>query len=495
MSDPVSDGPVWLGFDLGTQSVRALLADTTGQVLATATRPLTSHRSGRKHTQEPEQWWQAVCACCREVTATIAPERIAALAVDATSGTILLTDQQLQPASEALMYDDTRAQAEAAEVQQHGQALWADLGYAMQPSSALPKLLWLARRQPSGPKGLHLTHQNDFIHGRLAGRRLPTDTSHALKSGYDLDRNCWPLDLLAGLGLPVSLFPEAVPPGSLIGEVSPAAAAQTGLRPGTPIISGMTDGCAAQLSSGAVTEGSWNSVLGTTLVLKGVTAQRLHDPLNVIYSHRSADGKWLPGGASSTGAGLISTLFPPGDLDTLAATASQRPPTSLLVYPLAATGERFPFFAPEATGFQSRSPADPAEHYRAILQGVAFLERLAFDYLALLGADTSGSLSISGGATRSPLWNQIRADVLGRTLSVPAVTEPAFGMSLLAAASCSSLAEAARQMIRTGSEVQPSPAATAACSPLYHCFVEALVDRRWLPETLAAFSLRRWPTA
>ena len=488
----------WLGLDLGTQSVRAIVADDEGAVLATASAPLTSRRSGREHTQDPADWWAGVCAVCREATASVPAERIAALAVDATSGTCLLTDSHLEPASEALMYDDTRAYTEAADVQTRGAALWSEFSYTIQPSWALPKLLWLVRRQNATEmqaKGdLLLAHQNDFIHQRLAGRRLPADASHALKSGYDLERNEWPLALLAELGLPVSLFPETVRPGVVIGAVSADAAAITGLAAGTPIVSGMTDGCAAQLASGAVEEGSWNSVLGTTLVLKGVTAARLHDPLGVVYSHRSADGKWLPGGASSTGAGLISKLFRPDALDSLAAEATRRGPTTLLSYPLAGTGERFPFFAPQAIGFSSRAAGDDAEQYRAILQGVAFLERLSFEYLQMLGASLAGTLSISGGATRSALWNQIRADVLARPLTIPAVTEAAFGMCVLAASPWSSLEVSARRMVRAGSVVQPAADFGAVYAPLYRNLLDELEARTWLPAVLAAFARERLST-
>ena len=486
---------VWLGIDLGTQSVRAILADDAGAVLATSAHPLTSRRSGREHTQSPDEWWQAVCACCRAVTAAVGPAmaaRLAGLAIDATSGTILLTDAQLAPVSDTLMYDDGRAGAEAAQVQERGRALWSELGYAMQPSWALPKLLWLWRHGSfDHGADLRLTHQNDFIHQRLAGVRLVTDASHALKSGYDAGRDRWPVSLLEDLGLPAALFPKVVAPGSLIGAVSIAAAAETGLPAGLAIVSGMTDGCAAQIASGAVGEGSWNSVLGTTLVVKGVTTARLHDPLGVVYSHRSADGMWLPGGASSTGAGAIAQNFAGANLDALAREAERRGVSSLVTYPLATTGERFPFFAPEATGFASRAPHDAAEQYRAILQGVAFLERLSFDYLRMLGAPMGGELSISGGATRSRLWNQIRADVLGRTLTIAAVTEPAFGMAVLAAAARSSITEAATRMVRTGGVLHPAVSFAASYGELYRNLLDQLERRGWLPAALAAFSRAR----
>jgi sugar (pentulose or hexulose) kinase len=252
----------------------------------------------------------------------------------------------------------------------------------------------------------------------------------------------------------------------------------------------MTDGCAAQIAATGLRTGSWNSVLGTTLVLKGATETQLHDPNGVVYSHRAPDGRWLPGGASSTGAGSIAKHFRKEDLDQLQATAAKRGPTDLIVYPLHGTGERFPFAAPQARAFQLRGPQDEAELYRAILQGVAFLERLSFDYLKLLGTPVSGAISVSGGAVRNGLWNQIRADVLARTLTIPAVTEPAFGMAMLASSQGPSL-ERATRMIHTGSRIDPALPFAETYGAAYRGWLSELEARGWLQPELAAYSNRQ----
>ncbi len=485
------DGAVWLGIDLGTQSVRAMVVRDDGEVLATASHPLTSRRAGREHTQNPELWWRAVCTCIRAVTLNLPANAIAGLAVDATSGTVLLTDEALRPASEALMYDDGRAETEALEVQAAGAELWAELGYCIQPAWALPKLLRLARTtDPGRLASLRLTHQNDFINNHLAGTPLATDWSHSLKTGFDLLRTAWPFALFTDLGLPRTLFPEVVPPATLLGHVCPAAAAETGLLAGTPIHAGMTDSCAAQIASGATSPGEWNSVLGTTLVLKGVTHARLHDPLGVVYSHRAPSGAWLPGGASSTGAGALSVALPGAHLDGLSVKAAQRSPTTVICYPLASPGERFPFHAPSATAFTLGSPRDDVEQYLSILQGVAFIERLAFDDLDLLGAPVDGELFLSGGAVRSPLWNQLRADILHRPVTLAAITEPAFGMAVLAASHASSLAETAARMVRRG-RVIPPRRDFALYGDLYSKLLRELRDHGWVPEALYTHALGR----
>jgi sugar (pentulose or hexulose) kinase len=480
--------PVYLGIDLGTQSVRTLAVTEDGDVAASATHPLQSMRDGARHEQDPELWWTAVTATCREVMTSLGKNtEVKGLAIDATSGTILLMDEQLRALTLGLMYDDGRAQEEAKLANEAGQTLWSELGYRMQPSWALPKILWLARNGEI-PKGARLAHQNDFINARLAGRLLPTDSSNGLKTGFDLIRMHWPMDIFNDLGLDRSLFTEVVLPGKMIGEVHSSAAGETGIAAGTPIFAGMTDGCAAQIASGATTPGSWNSVLGTTLVMKGVTRELLHDPLGVIYSHRSADGLWLPGGASSIGAGVIAKDFAADDLGALNEYALQAGPTDLIAYPLMGQGERYPFSTPAARGFMLGEAASEEARYTAVLQGIAFIERLAFDALRMLGAPVDGSFTISGGATKSEALNTMRADMMEREIDIPAVTEGAMGMAILAASHESSIPVATQRMVRLRRTIEPKRDFSDYAKQ-YAVLVNELHQRGWLPDELAKFAI------
>ena len=471
--------PVYLGIDLGTQSVRALAVDAEGTVLASALQKLTSQRDGVRHEQSPESWWTATTSCLREVTTILGTStQITGLAVDATSGTILLMDDHCRPLTPALMYDDGRAKAEAAESNEAGPALWQQMSYRMQPSWALPKLLWLLRHE-SVPTTAKLAHQNDFINACLVGHAMATDSSHALKTGYDLIRSEWPASILDSLNVPLSILPEVVAPGTKIGVVCREAAEQTGLPAGVPIYAGMTDGCAAQIASGATEVGSWNSVIGTTLVIKGVTRELLRDPLGVIYSHRSADGLWLPGGASNTGAAAIVAEFNSSALDKLNHAAALAGPTSLVVYPLASKGERFPFVASEATGFSLGNANSLEERYRGVLQGIAMVERLSFEALRNLGASIDGRFTISGGAVKSEALNQMRADILERELSVPEVIEGAFGMAMLAAAAESSIQQVTRRMVRITRTIAPKRSFREYADQ-YAALIAELKRRGWL---------------
>jgi sugar (pentulose or hexulose) kinase len=276
---------IWIGLDLGTQSARALAASGTGDVLAAASRRLGGRRDGPTHEQDPAGWWEALSGACSEALARVDGRAVCGVACCSTSGTVLLVGADGRPAMPALMYDDARAADEARRVADAGAATWRTLGYRMQPTWGLPKLLWLLD-QGEAPAGARLAHQADVVNRRLAGTEVASDWSHALKSGYDLLAGAWPFAVLDELGIPASLMPAVAPPGSRIGEVCESAAAATGIPAGTPLLAGMTDGCAAQIAAGALGAGAWNSVLGTTLVLKGVTEELLCDPGGVVYSHR-----------------------------------------------------------------------------------------------------------------------------------------------------------------------------------------------------------------
>ncbi|MFW6060617.1 MAG: FGGY-family carbohydrate kinase [Phycisphaeraceae bacterium] len=490
-SGATTSGPIWLGVDVGTQSARVLAVSPVGEVLGAGTCKLASRRDGVRHEQDPATWWNAVVEACRAALAALPAERIAGVAVDGTSGTVLLADERGAPLTPGIMYDDGRAAEEARAVNEVGGEVWARLGYRMQPSWALPKVVWLARHHQLARGAARLLHQTDFINRQLVGREVVSDTSTALKSGYDLLEERWPGEVLDALRIDRRWLPEVVRPGSGIGEVGREAAAATGIPEGTPVIAGMTDGCAAQIGAGALRVGSWNVVLGTTLVFKGVTPELIRDPAGVVYCHRSPDGNWLPGGASSTGAGALTHHFPNRDLDELSSRAAAYEPAGVVAYPLVSRGERFPFIAPEAEGFMLGESRDEAQRYAALLQGVALVERLCFDYLDMLGAPVDGELRLTGGGAKSRYWCQLRADVLGRPVCLPEQAEAALGMAVLAASHGRRVADVAGEMVRVRETIEPRADGRAKFDEAYLQLVNALARRGWLPEAVAAHARKR----
>jgi D-ribulokinase len=234
----------------------------------------------------------------------------------------------------------------------------------------------------------------------------------------------------------------------------------------------MTDGCASQVSTGAVAPGQWSSTLGTTLVIKGVSRELIRDPLGRVYCHRHPDGHWLPGGASNVGGDCVARRFHPSELAGLNEVALERSPTDVIAYPLETTGERFPFARPDAAGFILGNASERATHYVACLEGVANVERMAYDVLESLGAEVGNVIYVAGGGTRSAPWCQIRADVLGRALKVPAQSGGAMGAAIIAAGGTlyPGIVPAAKGMVRLDAEYAPRSGMKRAYDERYELF-------------------------
>ena len=490
-----SDG-LYVGIDLGTQSVKVGVFDRSGSLDAAGSRPLTSRRDGLRHEQDPREWVSATADALAEAVGTMAPERrraIAGVAICGTSGTLALVDVRGGPASTGIMYDDVRGGALVDEITAADPNRWKRLGYRIQPSWAITTMVHLARGGMAG--GTRFAHQPDVVAAAMTGGPVATDWSSALKSGYDLIDLAWPTAAFTALGVDVGSLPPVVAPGSVLGHTSPDWEATTGLPAGVPVIAGMTDGCASQLGAGALREGDWHSVVGTTLVLKGVTGAPVQGGDGAVYSHRSPEpGRWLPGGASSVGADAITVLLPDRDLTELAedADAAWRTGdvTVPVVYPLVRTGERFPFVRPDATGFAVVDGVesgldrlgDDVTTYLGIIAGVACVEKLCLDSMAALGAPVDGRLSSSGGGTRSAVWTQLRADLLGRPVVIPRSSEPSLGMALLAAAATEgrSLPNVADEMSGVGQVVEPTETGGERMAQLYSELSDRWRARGWI---------------
>jgi D-ribulokinase len=482
-----------LGIDVGTQGARAMVVNLRGYVLAEASQAfsaaqITSPVPGM-FEQNPSLWEEALEGVIRTVLADLgerglSADMISALSVTSTSGTLCLIDAQGQAVRPAIMYSDTRSSVVADVVQVAGSA-WAEKhGTGFSASFALTKLYWLAQQAPAElDQARWFTSPTDVVIGWLTGIWDRTDWTNALKWGYDVVDLAWPAFIEKALGLPLAKFPRVESPGTVVGAVSREAARRTGLSPRTLVVAGSTDGTASQLASGAVEPGAWNSTLGTTLVLKGVSHALLRDPQGRLYCHRHPDGPWLPGGASSTGADCLTVRFNREDLGRLNAGALSRCPTNMLVYPLIRQGERLPFMNPEARGFVAGEPKDELDYYAAHLEGIAYIERMCYDVVRQLGGVVGDEIHCAGGGSHSDAGLQVRADVLGKSLRVPMVPEGAMGAAILAARGCAydSVSEAARNMVRYDHTVEPRASMVSRYEANLQRFVLACQQLGYVP--------------
>ncbi|MCX8053821.1 MAG: FGGY family carbohydrate kinase, partial [Armatimonadetes bacterium] len=453
--------PIFVGLDVGTQGVRAIACDENGQVIAQSSRSfgpevnVTGLPTGW-FEQDPEAWWRTASACLSDVTSLIiragrGSGEIVAVAVDSTSGTVLLVDRSGNVIRPAIMYSDTRAQAESDECNEAGSNLIAKLGYRFGPSFGLPKLLWLKRNEPRNWERCHKAiHAADFIAGKLIGDFGISDNSNALKTGYDLVGFCWPNFIFDTLQIEPEKLPLVMTPGDPIGRVTAECATLTGLEQNTTVVAGVSDGTAGFIASGASAVGEWNSTLGTTLVLRGVSIDLVKDPEGRVYCHRHPDGWWLPGGAGNVGGECLTKLFPDADYNVLDRDAASLVPSGLACYPLVRRGERLPFVNSDAEGFLPDHSSGTAALYAACLEGVAFVERWCYELMEELGAPVGNAIYATGGGAKSVAWMRIRAAALKKVLIRPKVTESAMGSAIVAASRTiySSLGEASSAMVQ-----------------------------------------------
>ncbi len=391
---------IFVGIDFGTSGCRACVIDERGAILAEATEPLPEPlRNGNAVEQDPELWWTALKRLLAALPAPIRAQ-LNSLAIDGTSGTVLLADENGTAITPALMYNDASAQGE-------------------------PRGQWLLRRHPEAAR---LHSQADWLSFRLTHRHV-CDANNALKLGWDPVRGHW-TD-----GLMDAPLPEVVDAGTPIGPILPAVAVELGLPPGLIIISGTTDSTAAFIASGASQPGEAVTALGSTLVLKVIAEKPVFAPEYGVYSHPlppSMGGLWLVGGASNSGGAVLRHLFDDQRMAELSRQLRPGEPTGLDYLPLPAPGERFPVNDPQLMPRLTPRPADDRLFFQGLLEGIARIEKAGYDKLAELGAPYPVSLRSNGGGAANAAWTQIRARLLGVEMVEAAHSEAAYGAALLA---------------------------------------------------------------
>lgn len=415
-------GKLVIGLDVGTSGARAVAMAADFAILARCAVPMAE---GGADPRQPQTWWNAAAAALDGVLAQVERGRVAALAVDATSGTVLPVDAQGVPLAAPLMYDDKVADAALlARLAPHVPEESAAHG----PTSGLAKALHFS----AIPGVARIVHQADWLAGQLCGRFDLSDANNALKTGYDPVAGRWP-DWIADTGLDVGLLPQVAAPGEPFATVSDAAAHRFGLPRQAVVAAGTTDGCASFLATGAGEPGDAVTALGSTLTLKVLSTQPVFAPGYGIYSHRIA-GLWLAGGASNSGGRVLARHFDADALARLSRTIDPSTSTGLDYYPLPEPGERFPIMDPDLQPRLEPRPQDDATFLKALLEGIAGIEALGYRRLAELGAPKLRSVRSVGGGGANPAWTAIRARMLGVPLLAPASDEAAAGTARLALA-------------------------------------------------------------
>jgi sugar (pentulose or hexulose) kinase len=443
-------GKRYLGIDVGTSQVRVCAIDDQRETVAFASAALPpATRVDGRIEQDPDVWWDATCHALDRVLAEVAPSTVRALAVDGTSGTLLLADQVGAPVGPALMYNDQSSLRQAERVARvapvdspargAGSALarmlallerWGDDRGAR--ATASPRDMASTARTCDIVRPCHALHQADWIAARLSGRLGTSDANNALKLGYDPVTGQWPA-WLSSLGFDVGILPRVVAPGTPLHAVSADAAARFGLAKDTLVVAGTTDSVAAAIATGIEHVGDAMTSLGSTLVLKVVSHRPVLSAIHGVYTHR-VGGRWLAGGASNSGGAVLKSFFPVPEIERLSRRIDPMTPSPLDYYPLIGPGERFPINDPSLPPRLSPRPSDDVAFLHGLLESMARIERDGYRLLESLGAPVPRSVRTAGGGAVNEAWRRIRERVLGVPVTRASTTEAAYGTALLALA-------------------------------------------------------------
>lgn len=472
-----------MGIDLGSQGMRVAVLDNSGNMIAAADEAMTLTVSSRQE-QDTGSWWQLCVQCMRSVTQKLeAPvkKNIIAVTISSTSGTVIPLGKNDQPVHNAIMYSDSRSAIQAEHCASVANAKVQQGFTGFNSSCGLPKILWYTEHFPDRAAEIKLwVHAADYITGKLSGVFGTTDYTNALKTGFDLSNLCWPEYITNELGIKKEWLQQAVPSGTVIGKINKAAAVETGLPEHVLVTAGITDGCASQVASGAMQPGQWNTTIGTTLVIKGVTKEPIKDPAGCIYNHRHPEDYWMPGGAGNIGADWVTKEFS-GWLSYLNAAAEHLIPTGEIAYPLMQQGERFPFKAPQARGFQPAN-LSPDTLFAAKMEGVAYVERYAYELISRLSGEKITHVFTAGGASNSDVWLQIRSAVLNIPVYKMKYVSGAVGAAIVAASQTyfHSLSAAAKALVQTEQLIMPQKELSEKYEDLYHTFIDELKAREYI---------------
>lgn len=481
----------FLGVDVGTSGVKAILVGESGDVLASATEPLTLHtpRPGWAE-QDPEDWWRATTGAIGRVLGAQPRERVASVGLSGQMHSSVFLDAHGDVIRPALLWCDGRTTAECEEITRRvgGEARLREL--ACNPALegfTLPKVLWLRNHEAAAFARLAtVLLPKDFVRYRLTGvlASEPSDASATLM--FDTARGTWSGEILGALGLPPSIVPALGGSAEVLGSVAPRVAALTGLSPGTPVVGGGADNACGAAGVGVVAPGETVASWGTSgTVLAPMSKPRVDPALRVhTFCHVVPNTWYLMGVVLSAGGAFAwyrdqfaRELAASGSAnEILDGEAAAIPPgadgVTFLPY---LQGERTPHRDASARGaLLGLSLAHSRAHVsRAVLEGICFALRDSLTILQELGLTTNHVL-LTGGGARSAFVRRLQAEVYGLPVcTVNREEGPAYGAALLAAVGAGAfrdLASATSATLERSGLEHPAPEAHASYAEPYARF-------------------------
>lgn len=409
----------YLGIDFGTSGARGIAINQTQEIEFKVNYPL----SNSINYNLGFYWQQALFSLLEQIPVTIR-KKLKAIAINGTSATVLLCDQLGNILGEPLLYNDNRGQFYLDKIKNIAPANHL----VISATSSLAKLFWY-QEQNFFSQAKYLLHQADWLSFLLHGKLGISDYHNALKLGYDVENLSYPQWLQKQSFS--DLFPQILAPGTPIKEISQNICDRFYFPNNCLVITGTTDSIAAFLASGATQPGEAVTSLGSTLVLKLLSQQKIESINDGIYSHRLGN-LWLTGGASNTGGAVLKHFFKTEQLEQLSQQIDPNCTSYLEYYPLLQPGERFPINDPNLPPKISPRPDNSVEFLHGLLSSIARIEALGYSKLQTLGASKLIQVYTAGGGAKNYIWRKIRHNYLQVPIINATNTDAAYGTALLA---------------------------------------------------------------
>lgn len=459
----MSDAQHLLGIDIGTTAVKAVVYDTSGREILRFARAYPTARTGGFVEQDPADWMTCIDEALARIAARNLASSIAAVGVTSQVNTHVFVDAAGQPLGPAITWADTRAAREAsaldATITAEERQDWFGAPMGVDASHTAARMAWMADAKPDlWAATARVLLPKDWVIGRLTGARISDPVSQIGAVGQD---GRFVEALFHRIDGAVARLPELAAPATVAGETRLPGAD----RP-VPVATGLMDAWASMFGVGVHADGQAMYLSGTSEI-PGVISDTVHgaEGALVFPPHMGLTLHAAPtqsGGASLAWVCRAFGMTPDQVMEEVGALPADAPRALFLPH---LSGERAPIWDASARGsfFGLGSAMDRADMARAVLEGVAMSVGLAFEALDASSGTRAETLHCGGGGFGSDVWNQIRADLLGRDLRRLAVRDPgALGAAALASVAAGlqpDLESALAEAVHFDRTYTPDPAA------------------------------------
>lgn len=518
------NGSLYLaGLDIGTTGVKALITNTEGRIVGMAYReyPCVFPHPGWVE-QDVVLMWEKICETTREVLAktNVDPKLIRALGISSQRGTFVPVDKNINPLMNSIIWSDARADRELLWIKKEiGDERYHRItGVPISSMWSFSKIKWyIDNSNELYDRTFKILNGQEYFLYKLGAEELSTDPASITLNGMmDIDSLDWSSDLCERIGFSTEKLPPMGTPARQVGKVSKKASSETGLAEGMPIAIGAGDQQCAAIGAGIVREGMAEITIGTAMVMVAHINSRKKDPKRtVLIGGSGIPNKWDMEGLTFTAGAALKWWrdvyagterraaeelgLDVYDIITLEASKSPVGSKGFLFYPCF-QGQVTPNYHDFARGATIGLSFihDRKDMARAILEGVSFETKMVIMAMEEVLGKPFDILRLSGGGSKSDLWNHVQADIYGRTVERLGVSEcTTLGATILGAAGCGvfgSVEEGVEEMVHPLDTIEPDMKNNELYEEGFEIYRDAFLTlmNGGIYERLARFQKKHW---